>query len=107
MTISGGYATEPNVTPMIDVLLVLLIVFMTAIVPQMHRSLDAQLPCAEACPASGDGIVLEVLPGPAYRINRTVVAPDRLLSQLQSIYAKRPDKIIEIAGHAGVRYEDV
>jgi biopolymer transport protein ExbD len=39
-------SAEPNVTPMIDVLLVLLIVFMVAVV-QVHRSMDVVLP--EAC----------------------------------------------------------
>ncbi|HEY6219489.1 MAG TPA: biopolymer transporter ExbD, partial [Gemmatimonadaceae bacterium] len=39
----GGLEKEPNVTPMIDVLLVLLIIFMAAL-PTMRKAIDVQLP---------------------------------------------------------------
>ena len=63
-----------NVTPMIDVLLMLLIVFMVVTV-QGRRTMDVQLPepCLVACTA-GDAIVLEVLPGGMYRLNHQPVA---------------------------------
>src|SRR5512146_1906901 len=98
---------EPNVTPMLDVLLVLLIVFMSITI-QIHRSLDAQLPeaCAGAC-SGGEQIVLEVRPGPSYRINSTAVAPSDLAARLRMIYGPRPKKEIQIAGYPGVRYDDV
>lgn len=98
---------EPNVTPMIDVLLVLLIVFMMLAV-QMHKSIDVQLPqpCGGTC-ASDVPIVLEVLPGPAYRLNQRAIAASSLLSELAEVYRGRPDKIIQVAGSAGVRYDDV
>jgi len=103
----AAFNAEPNVTPMIDVLLVMLIVFMLAII-RVHHTIDAQLPqpCAGACDASPP-IVLEVLPGDRYRINRAEVPPHELLARLRSIYALRPEKIIEILGHRGVRYDDV
>ena len=40
---SGGLSSDPNVTPMIDVLLVLLIIFMM-IVPNARKAVDVQLP---------------------------------------------------------------
>src|ERR1700712_5711236 len=97
---------EPNITPMIDVLLVLLIIFMMAI-PQM-RTIDASLPqpCVGAC-AGGDAIVLEVMPGPSYRLNHQPVASSELLAHLSGVYRDRPEKIIQIAGHPGVSYADV
>ena len=103
----AGFNAEPNVTPMIDVLLVMLIVFMVAIM-RVHRTIDTQLPqpCAGVCDAS-PRIVLEVLPGPRYRINWVDVAPNELLARLRSIYATRPEKIIEVSGHRGVRYDNV
>jgi biopolymer transport protein TolR len=98
---------EPNVTPMLDVLLVLLIVFMSISI-QIHRSVDVQLPdaCTGTC-TGGDQIVLEVRPGPKYRINTTMVTPSELAARLTAIYGPRPRKEIQIAGYPGVRYDDV
>ena len=98
---------EPNVTPMIDVLLVLLIVFMTMVV-RVHHTMDVQLPtpCVGAC-AGDASIVLEVAPGPTYRINRGEVTRSDLEAQLRAIYLGRPEKVIQIAGHPRVRYADV
>ena len=101
-------SAEPNVTPMIDVLLVLLIIFMVANV-RVHQTMDAQLSepgCAKTCEATQQ-IVLEVLPGPAYRINQAAVAGNDLFARLSSIYLSRPEKVIQVAGHPGTRYEDV
>lgn len=101
-------AAEPNVTPMIDVLLVLLIIFMVASI-RLHHTMDAQLPdrgCQGLCETTQQ-IVLEVLPGPAYRINQSAVEPSDLFARLSSIYLARPEKIIQVAGYPGARYEDV
>lgn len=100
-------ACEPNITPMLDVLLVLLIVFMTISV-QVYRTIDAQLPqqCSARCEGAAS-IVLEVLPGPEYRINRAPVARAALRHTLAAIYANRPEKIIQFAGHPGVSYQEV
>jgi biopolymer transport protein TolR len=102
-----GYTTEPNVTPMIDVLLVLLIAFMI-MVTQMRHSMDVQLPqpCRDFC-ASGDQIVLEVLPGAAYRVNQKPVDHAALQGYLASLYQRRPDKVIAVAGRPGVLYNEV
>src|SRR6185437_13122996 len=107
MTSQASFSAEPNVTPMIDVLLVLLIVFMVVIV-QQRLAMDVQLPvpCAEQCSA-GDAIVLEVLPGGAYRLNQQAVDHDALRQKLTTVYAGRPSKVLSIAGRAGVRYADV
>ena len=99
--------SELNVTPMLDVLLVLLIIFMAMSI-RLHRTVDASLPvpCASGC-ADGGQIVLEVLPGPTYKINNTPVAANVLHDELVNIYAARPEKIIQIAGHPGTTYQDV
>ena len=100
-------ASEINVTPMLDVLLVLLIIFL-ALSIRMHHTIDAVLPqpCAGACDA-GQPIVLEILPGPSYRVNRAVVRREALRSYLAGIYDGRPEKILQVAGFPGVRYQDV
>ena len=98
---------EPNITPMIDVLLVLLIVFMMMAV-QVHRSVDVQLPepCIGGC-VGAPAIVLEVLPGPRYRLNQRPIQSSDLLGELTATYRGRPDKTIQVAGKTGVRYSDV
>lgn len=75
---------------------------------QVHRSIDVRLPepCMRAC-ASAPPIVLEVLPGPGYRLNQRPIASSSLLAELTTTYRGRPDKTIEVAGGAGVRYDEV
>lgn len=107
VTRQEALSAEPNVTPMIDVLLVVIIVFMMAMV-RVYHTMDVQLPetCSGACEAS-QPIVLEVMPGPAYRINRRAVAEADLLGELRGIYWARPEKAIQVAGYPMARYSDV
>jgi biopolymer transport protein ExbD len=106
----SGLQNEPNMTPMIDVLLVLLIIFMI-IVPNSRKSIDVQLPDptpADAPPPSvSNQIVLEVILGGTYLINKQPVGHDQLASRLKEIYDPRPEKIIFIKGHPEVEYQDV
>jgi len=100
-------SAEPNVTPMIDVLLVVIIVFMVAMIRVSH-AMDVVLPspCVGVCEASAQ-VVLEVLPGPSYRINKRPISEHALLAELRRIYSPRPEKIIHVAGDPRVRYEDI
>ena len=101
--------SEVNVTPMLDVLLVLLIIFM-AVTVQVHRSVDAVLPeeCPRGCESTDDRpIVLEVLPGPAYRINQAPVSTSELAARLHEIFEKRPEKTIYVSGDRRSRYQEV
>ena len=99
--------SELNVTPMLDVLLVLLVIFMAASVA-VHHTVDVSLPqlCADICEGPGP-ITLEVLPGPSYRLNGTAVARIALASTLRQVYLDRPEKIMYVAGQPGVTYETV
>ncbi len=105
----GSLTNEPNVTPMIDVLLVLLVIFMM-IIPMSRKAIDTQLPDPTPQPASNvvpDQIVLEVLPDDKYAINKEPVEKAELFARLKTIYDGRPEKVIFVKGDTTVVYNSV
>ena len=108
----GGAMNEINMTPMIDVLLVLLIIFM--VVQQgLQKGLSVQVPppkddqeVAQNEPDK-DQIVLEIEPGPVYLINRQPVPANQLESKIKEIFAPRPRKVIFVKGGDNLQYGDV
>lgn len=109
---AGGLTSEPNMTPMIDVLLVLLIIFMM-IVPASRKTIDLQLPVPNPAPSQPqnqniDQIVLEVLPNNYFEINNEPInGVDALATRLKQVYDGRPDKVIFVKGAFDVKYQDV
>ena len=106
----SGLSNEINVTPMIDVLLVLLIIFMM-VIPMSRKAIDLQLPdptpdnSPQGPPPSQ--IVLEVLPGNVYKVNSQPIGKNELQKRLKEIYDPRPEKIIFVKGDPAVKYSDV
>ncbi len=107
---SGGHSNEINVTPMIDVLLVLLIIFMM-IIPMSRKAIDTQLPdpnpSVATANSANDQIVLSVLGSDLFAINSDTVPREQLFNRLRGVYDPRPEKIIFVKGDSTVTYNDV
>ncbi|MDB4950605.1 MAG: biopolymer transport protein [Gemmatimonadetes bacterium] len=108
----GGPTSDINMTPMIDVLLVLLIIFM--VVQQgLQRGLSVQVPPPKdkndvaQKPDPTQTIVLEVEPGPKYFINRQPVDPTQLKDRITEVFAGRARKIIFVKGAENLSYGQV
>jgi biopolymer transport protein ExbD len=101
----GGYSSDINVTPMIDILLVLLIIFMV-IVPVTPKGLNALVPQPPKNPNQKQDnertIVVQVIyrlgAPPLYKINETDVSKAELLPRLSDIYANRAERIMFVKG---------
>ena len=104
----GGPSWQINMTPMIDVLLVLLIIFMV-IQPTLQKGLEVQVPPVEertSAQESPDQIVLEVRRGPTYLINNIPVTGS-LEAYIKQVYANRPRKVLFVKGGNDLSYGDV
>src|SRR5438105_2356410 len=111
----GGPTANINVTPLIDVLLVLLIIFMV-ITPRTPWGLQAQVP--QPPPPNQKQqenpertIVVQVIGNasgnPSLKINQDPVSWDELQTRLTAIYAGRAEKIMFVKGDENLNFADV
>ena len=100
-------ASEINVTPFLDVLLVLLITFMAAMTARKALDTHLPVPCAGACSADGETIMLEVLANGSFLLNRQPVSAGDLSAKLHAAFDARPTKVIAVAGHRDASYQSV
>ncbi len=93
---------EPNVTPMIDVLLVMLIIYMLALVPRqaIKANLPEPVPETSGAPTPDTQIVLDLLADGTFELNRQPVPAAMLATTLQSVYANRPARLLFIRASA-------
>jgi biopolymer transport protein TolR len=105
----GEMSSEPNVVPMIDILLVLLIIFMIT-QPLSRMAMDVQVPPPEqttTTQAANNQIVLELGNDGSYAINGQPVPKDQLDTQIHAIFDPRPAKLLFIKAGANRIYQDV
>jgi biopolymer transport protein ExbD len=113
MAVGGktGPKSDINITPYIDILLVLLIIFMV-ITPTRQMDLDVKVPQeppADAPPATPDPSVIVVSIGESAQIaiNQELVDISALGPKLQEIYSARANKNMFVSASAKLPYGDV
>ena len=104
-----GVVSDPNIVPLIDVLLVLLVIFM--LMPH-STGLQAQIP--QPCQAQGSGdcsggdkkqpVVIQVLANGSLRVNQEPVQWENLETRLQEVFKLRADRTAFIWGDASVEF---
>lgn len=117
-SMAGGGARGPeiNVTPLIDVLLTLIIVFMVVVSMDKEQGETAQIPVPDQKQpveaSQSRTIIIQVVwtkenQAPAVKINQDVVRWEDLETRLAEIYLKRAEKIVFVRGDADVDFQYV
>src|SRR5437667_4131365 len=104
-----GLSSDINVTPLIDVLLVVLIIFMIT-QPLSRKSFDVQVPPDQQQKSKQQPsaqIVLELLPDGGYAINKQAYSKDQLGPTLQQLYENHPAKLMFIKAAPIRKYGEV
>ena len=99
---------EINMTPLVDVMLVLLIIFIIT-VPVMKHSVNVDLPKAQNLPeeTKPETVRLTVDADGKYHWNEFAITDEDLVRQLEAEAAKEPQPDLHIRGDKNVRYERV
>ena len=104
----GGMMSEINVTPFVDVMLVLLIIFMVT-APMMVQGVDIELPKSQSPPlvSEEEQLVLSLTADGKYFINESEFTFEELQVKLRAIREANPDQAIFVKADGALPYEKV
>lgn len=105
---NDGFMSDINVTPFVDVMLVLLIIFMVT-APMMTQGVDVALPeaTAEALPADTEQLMISVDEKATVFINDVPVSVEDLNEKLKRIMNNRSDRQVYLKADKGINYGTV
>ena len=94
---TGGVRSDINITPLVDVVLVLLIIFMVA-TPMLIKDLDLTVPekaeTTIATPTTANQVVVSVTKEGQVQINREPIADSQLTEKIHDLMATRSQKLV-------------
>ena len=101
-----GLNSEINVTPLVDVCLVLLIIFMV-VTPMLQKGVPVNLPVTEdpeRTPDTEKQLQISVKSDGSVYLGSNVVRKEQVQSQLQELHQRTPDREIAVKGDRTVKY---
>ncbi len=103
-----GTMSQINVTPLVDVMLVLLVIFMVT-APMMQQGVQVNLPKAEtkALPSQEETVIVSIEKSGRLFINNTEVTSGELRSKLMTMFANRSKKEVFLKADRDVPYGEV